>query len=109
MSWGIEFQTEIYLSRQEYKTKYCVEDRIKELDELINECEAMLKMYASATPKDIIPADYSEEQISWLNNQINEQLEMYREYLLDRYRLKLYLDYLEEKPIDEEKINDKNE
>ena len=94
MSWGTEFQTDIYLSRQEYKTKYEVEDRIKEIDLVINECEATLKMYASATPKDIVPSDFSEEPINWLNRQIDEQFEIYREYLLDRYRLELYLEYL---------------
>jgi len=101
MSWGTNFSTDIFLSRQEYKSKFDVEDRIKELDEQINDCEVQIKMYVSATPKDIVPTEYSEEQISWLNHQINEQFEMYRESVIDRFRLVLYLEFLEQKPEDE--------
>lgn len=96
MSWGIDFKADIYLSRQDYPTKHSVEDRIKELDDLIHECEAKLKMYASATPKDIISSDDSEDPIYWISSRIDEELEMYREYLINRYNLDLYLEYLTE-------------
>ena len=101
MTWGTDFSIDIFLSRQEYKSKFDVEDKIKELDEQINDCESQIKMYVSATPKDIVPSEYSEEQISWLNNQINEHLEMYREYITDRFKLELYLEYLSQKPENE--------
>jgi len=94
MSWGIDFKADIYLSRQSYSTKYEVEDKISEMNKIITDCESELKMFASATPKDIVPPDYSEEQINWLSNQIAEILEMNQEYLLERYRLTLYLEYL---------------
>jgi hypothetical protein len=94
--WGIDFKADIFLSRQEYSTKYAVESRIKELDELIFECEAALKMYASATPKDIVPPDFLEEPIDWINRQIDEQFQMYQEYLRDRHNLELYLEYLDD-------------
>jgi hypothetical protein len=97
MTWGTDFNTDIFLSRQSYSSKFEVEDKINELNELINNCEAQIKMYVSSTPKDITPPDFSEEQINWLNNQINEHLEMYREYLLERYRLELYLEHLTQK------------
>lgn len=96
MTWGTDFKGDIFLSRQEYPTKHSVESRIKELDELIGECEAKLKMYASATPKDIIPSDDSEDPIFWIGARIDEELEMYREYLINRYNLDLYLEYLTE-------------
>ena len=96
MSWGIDFKADIFLSRQDYPTKHSVEDRIKELDDLISGCEAKLKMYASATPKDIISSDDSEDPIYWISSHIDEELEMYREYLINRYNLDLYLEYLTE-------------
>lgn len=94
MSWGIDFKADIYLSRQEYNTKNDVEERIKEIDKTINECETLIKMYASSTPKDIVPSEESEDPINWINNQINVEFEMYRDYLIDRYNLELYMDYL---------------
>lgn len=94
MGWGIEFKADIYLSRQSYSRKSEVEDKIDEIDRLITDHEAELKMFASATPKDIVPSD--EEQIDWINNRINEILLAYQECLVDRYQLSLYLDYLNE-------------
>ena len=94
MGWGVDFKADIFLSKQSYPTRYSVEDRIKELDSEIGDCEATLKMYASATPRDIIPADYSDQGVFWFNIQINAALEEYREHILDRYRLQLYLEYL---------------
>lgn len=103
MGYGIDFKADIFLSRQDYPTKHSVTDRIEELSELIGECEAKLKMYASATPKDIIQSDDSEDPIYWISSRIDEELEMYREYLINRYNLDLYLDYLteSENPIDD--------
>jgi hypothetical protein len=94
MSWGINFKTDIYLSRQSYSSKGEVEDRIAEIDKAIYDWEAELKMYASSTPKDIVPPDDSEDTVNWLNIRINEVLETYQEYLIERYRLDLYLEYL---------------
>jgi hypothetical protein len=105
MTWGTDFATNIFLSRQSYPRKHDVEIRIEELNELISECEAQLKMYASATPKDIISPDDSEDPINWLSNRIDEELSMYREYVIDRYNLDLYLEYLGE---NEEIKNEQN-
>jgi predicted DNA-binding protein YlxM (UPF0122 family) len=96
MSWGIYFKPEIYLSRQSYSSKGEVEDRINEINKEINNCEAELKMFASANPKDIVPPDSIEEQIFWLNDQINGSLDVYKELLADRHNLELYLEYLDD-------------
>lgn len=94
MSWGIDFTADIFLSRQSYSGKDEVQDKIRELDELITDCEGKLKMYATATPRDIISPDGSEDPINWISQRINEELELYREYLIDRFKLDLYLEYL---------------
>mgnify|MGYP001298660873 CR=1 FL=1 len=96
MSWGIEFQTDIYLSRQEYKTKYEVEDRIKELSNDITDCESKLKMYAIATPKDIVHAENAEDIFDYINQEVLTLLEWYEELIIDRFKLNLYLEYLDE-------------
>ena len=69
MSWGIDFNTDIYLSHQSYTSKLDVRDKINELEEEINEHKSTLKMYAASTPKDI-------------NTKI--LLECYREYYRDK-------------------------
>lgn len=96
MAWGIDFKADIFLSGQNFLSKQDVQDNIDDIDKSINDCEAILKMYATANPRDIVPSDYSEEPISWLNNRINEELEDYQEYLSDRYNLRLYLKYLDD-------------
>jgi hypothetical protein len=97
MGYGTDFKADIFLSRQSYSRKHEVEIRIEELNELIIGCEANLKMYASATPKDIIPPNDSEDPIYWLGARIDEELSMYRDYVIDRYNLDLYLYYLGDK------------
>lgn len=92
MSWGIDFKADIYLSRQSYSSKGEVEDRMEELDKEINDYETELKMYAISQPRDVVPDD--EDQISWINNRINEILELYQECVNERFKLYLYLEYL---------------
>ena len=96
MAWGTDFKADIFLSRQSYTTKYEVQDKIKFTDELITDCEKKLQMYASATPKDIISGENLENCIDWLNHEITDVLDCYRESILERYRLELYLDFMVE-------------
>jgi len=94
MSWGTDFKTDIFLSHQSFISKYDVELKIKELDELISKLESNMKMFASANPKDIIPNDWNDEPINWLSNEIEDIFELYRESIVNRYNSNLYLDYL---------------
>ena len=94
MGWGINFTTDIYLSKVSYPTKMSVEDKIKEYDESIDDCESQIKMYASSTPKDIIPKEWNEEPICWINERLLELFDVYYENTINRYKLSLYLEYL---------------
>ena len=96
MGWGIEFKADIYLSRQSYLNKIGVEDRIAELDTDICDCETQLKMFAAATPSDVVPSDFDGDKVSWLNNEISEALETYKELIVERHKTYLYLEYLNE-------------
>jgi hypothetical protein len=100
MADGTDFKADIYLNNKLYSSKFEVEDEIKDLDRLINDYEAELKMFASSNPKDIIPKEWKEEQpIDWLNITINEKLDGYMENIIHQYKLTLYLEYLNENNI----------
>jgi predicted DNA-binding protein YlxM (UPF0122 family) len=92
MGYGIDFTANIYLSRQSYSSKGEVEDRIREIDKDLNNCEALLHMYAVASPRDVSPPE--DEPIFYLKNRVNETLEEYQDLLSDRYGLEFYLEYL---------------
>ena len=94
MGWGIDFKADVYLSRQSYRSKQEVADRMEELDKEINDHEVKLKMIGIANPNDIVPTE--EDKVFWVNREISDVLEEYRASVIDRYNLYLYLDYLNE-------------
>jgi hypothetical protein len=95
MSYGIDFKADVYLSRQDYgENPILVQDKIDELSHDMNEIIVRLKMYASATIKDIVPEEWMDDSITWLNNQMDELIEQYNEYHTLRDNLYLYLNYL---------------
>jgi hypothetical protein len=96
MGWEIEFKTNIYLSKQEYKTKREVQDKIDELNDDIDSYKNQIKMFASSNPKDIIPDDWKDEPIRWINDQTEELFSLMNGYIIDVYKLELYLDFLTE-------------
>ena len=94
MGWGIIFTTDIYLSKQSYPNKMSVEEKIEELNKYLVEIETKIKMYASSTPKDIIPNEWNEEPIEWYNNQMSGIFEWYNDVSSQLFKLQLYLEYL---------------
>lgn len=96
MGWGIDFNSDIFLSRQSYSSKGEVEDRINEISKSITDCENLLMMYASATPKDVVSTEDSENIVNFLNNKILELLEEHEDLIIDRFKLNLYLEFLNE-------------
>lgn len=96
MTWGIEFKSDIFLSKQSYISKDDVEDKIKEISDSISECESKLMMYAIATPKDIVSTEDSENIIYYISNEIRELVEEHEELIINRFKLNQYLEYLNE-------------
>lgn len=96
MGWGTSFNTDIYLSRQIFHSKYELEDRIEQNKKWIENSIQKLKMYASANPKDIVDPEWKQEPINWLSNQIDDIMEGIEEFSYENYRLELYLDYINE-------------
>jgi len=96
MGWGIEFKSDIFLSRQSYSSKSEVEDKISEISESIVDCESKLKMLAIATPKDIVSTEDSGDMINFFNDEVLGLVEELEELTVNRFKLNLYLEYLNE-------------
>ena len=97
MGWGIDFKIDIFLSKQDYgENIYQVKDAIYEIERQNEDIKTKLNMFASANPRDIIPTEWSEEPIRWLNNNVDELLSDLNENAINRHKLELYLQYLEE-------------
>lgn len=98
MSWGIEFNTDIFLSKQNYgENIYQVNDKIEELKEDLSNSENKILMYSIGTLKDFVPIDWEEEPIEWLHR--NMKLLFDEVCLINQQLTKMYLykQYLEEK------------
>ena len=103
MGWGTQFKADIYINKQVFKSTYELDDKIEELSSTLNMYKALLKQYASATPRDIVPKEWEGEPIEWLNNKVDEIVDSFEELQYDLYRLRLFKDHLEETntPIEE--------
>lgn len=101
MGWGTDFTINVYLNRQVYKTINDVEDKIKEEEEYIQTIKERLKMFASSNISDIVPNDWKDQPIDWLNTQIDDLLDEYNETKINLIQLGLYLEYLKENNITE--------
>ena len=97
MGWGIDFKADIYLSKQDYKTKGEVEYKIEELEGLISVIKEKLLMYSTSNPKDIIPIEWNEQPIDWIYNQTNELFNDLLTYHRELIDLRYYLEYLNNK------------
>jgi hypothetical protein len=105
MGWGISFNTKVYLSRQDYQENVeLVQYKIDELNKSIESYKSKLKMYASATVRDIIPTEWIDEPIRWVEDQIDTIIECYDEDFALLKNLLAYKEHL----IDKNK-NSKNE
>lgn len=94
MSWGTDFKTNVFLSRQIFRTKVEVEEAIKEKEGQIRTDTELLMMIAMANPKDLATED--EDVLYSMRNRvsdhINDIISTQRELTL----LYLYLDAIED-------------
>ena len=99
MSWGVDFNADIFLYHQDYSENiYQVEDKINLNIEAIQDCITKLSMIASSTDlKGIVPKDYQDEPIDWIQVEVKQQVEMLKEYFVENKLLELYKEYLIEK------------
>lgn len=99
MSYGTDFKADIYISRKIFTSLDEVQEYRDELEEDIINDKAKVLMYVSSTPKDIIPDDWKDEPIRWLQNQLIELLTNIEENLNLLFKIDHYIEYLEENNI----------
>lgn len=98
MGWGIDFTTDIFLSRQDYnKNSELVKDKIDEKDVEINNIKIRLAMLVGASPNTIISEEWKNDVLNGLTNELILLLDELQELFIDKYKLVLYLEYLENK------------
>lgn len=111
MGWGIEFIRKIKLNKLKpfdalvyfHKPSFSegnlhqIEDVIRDTKEEIETTSSQLKMFCAADPMSIIPKEWDEDPIMWLNIQIDHLINSLRENTEELYKLELYKEYLQEK------------
>jgi hypothetical protein len=92
MGWGTTFKPTIYISRYAFENISDLDDSIDEVENDINNYKAIIKGYVYSTPKDIIPEEFKEEPVEWLNNKIdslfNDLIDLYN--LLHKLKILKY-------------------
>jgi len=95
LGWGIDFKADIYLSRQDYGSNPSqVQDAIDDLSEGIEQNESRLKMFASSNVRDIVPEEWKDQPLDWINAEINSIVGSLKEDIVHRYQLELYKESL---------------
>lgn len=92
MGWGINFNSDIYLSRISADNQFQLEDLIADKEKYISDLEKELLMYVSANPAELVPKDWEEEKIGFLKNQVETLLEEIKESEVTLFKLYLYKD-----------------
>ena len=95
MGWGTDFTANIYLDRMTFKTIQEVKNKIEENEKYINDAKQKIKMFVSSTPIGIVPDEFKDEPINWLNSEIDILFEIIDESIKENVILYQYVDYLE--------------
>jgi len=100
MGWGTNFNMNLYLSHMTFDSIQDVRDKITENDNYINDAKQKIKMFASSTPSSIVPEDWKDEPINWLNAEIESLIDEMTESIKENVLLDQYFQFLENKEID---------
>jgi hypothetical protein len=94
MGWGVTFNPQVFISREHYSSEDEVKEKITELTADINSRKMEIAMYISSTPKDVIPDDWKEDGMIFLNNKLESALNDITEMEIHIFKLRLLLDHL---------------
>jgi predicted nuclease with TOPRIM domain len=113
MGYGTSFTTEIYLNRQIFNSRYELDDKIKELENMIELSKRELLAFAVSTPKDVMTEKNEEGEVENPMDQILRRTRETFECMEDNYRelnrLYQFQEYLDENPdVDIKTLNDLN-
>ena len=92
MSSGTDFTANIFLNRMVFSSKYELESRIKDAEDTITNMEKQLAMYAVANPRDLIPSDWNDSPVEWVQSRIEEIMDNYQQEFRNLVNLNHYLE-----------------
>ena len=96
MGWGIDFKADIFLYKQNYQENvYQVIDAIDEYEKDIANYEKSILIHCATNLKDIVPEEWKDDSVVWLNNIITEMLNEIQTLSKEKLKLELYKKYLE--------------
>ena len=99
MGWGVDFSTNIYLSRKSFDSRWQIEQEIRDEEDNIASNKALIYMYAASTPKDVHMIQNDENAcLSDLFYEIKDRLESIDESLITIFKLNLLLSELDKNP-----------
>jgi len=80
MSWGTIFNCDIFLIRQSFYSYDQLQNAIDKKEDDIAHIEGLLKMYASANPRDVAPEEWKDDPIGYLHMEMDSRLRDLSEY-----------------------------
>jgi hypothetical protein len=102
MGWGTTFNVEIYLNKKVFTTRYELDDKVKEIENYIEDYKKELIAFSTGTPKDMLNTKnddgFNEHPIDIILRRTSEIFEMMEEYYSELSNLYLLQEYLNENP-----------
>lgn len=93
MGWSTELFCNISFNRETFNDKYLVEDRISDLNKMINHCKQELRDLVMITePQKFLDIQEGSNVMLELNALVRDNFELLEEYYIERYKLELLLD-----------------
>jgi len=96
MGFGTSFKTEVYLNRLTFSHLSEVEEKVEDRRLHIEDIKRRLLMFASANVRDIIPDDWKDEPINWVNNNVDDLLSDFVTNVRELMHLEAFLEYVKE-------------
>jgi len=106
MAWGTDFIAEVYLNKLIFNNEIEVQNKIDENINEIEDAKQRIKMLVSSNPSDVIPDEWNDSPIDWLNNSVNDlfltiiqlteenvKLYQYIEFIVDNGENKIVIDW----------------
>ena len=91
---GIIFKSDLLIDFCYPSNKYELEEEISDIETYIKIIESKIKMFGSASPKDIVSKEFEDEPINFISNQLENLLDSYKENLNKMFLLKRYEDFI---------------
>lgn len=96
MSWGIDFKADVFLKRMSINNIEHLKDIIQEEEDNLKDYKEQIMMFVSSTPSDVIPDEWNDAPIKFLQLELNSIFEQYKETIMLLKDLYYYKEYLED-------------